>query len=1210
MQTLPANYYNLLDDKARVPCARVYVQRNRDSIPFVGKSLTEGVNEEITPKHIVHSSGRFGIVWSEANPSYSGYYHVYFKYTDTQRTLWEEKIPLVTSNYYYNYNTPTLVELTDGSIGIIVSRNGSLYYAIVTSTGSIVTGLTSLSITGNNPTLVRNGSSIILAYERSGVLYKRVGTSMSSWGTETTINTGLANSKYSPYLHYDSTNKLWLSFEYVTDPTANPVVMNVYYVTSTDNGSTWSSAVAMTSFVSGEGSALKPSIVDTDGQYRYFAYTLERQIQNLNYNSGNYSLYDMTYDEVGNRILFVASVKVGASWYYSYVAYDIDTGIYTRVGTDTQPYLDTARYIAYDSTNQIVVIGTMSNGICVYNETTTTWTHYTTTTTPSIHNNYIKAVAIRDKKAYYITGNSYIGWCGHIDTEAGTVTEYSTTINVQSSIVYHAQIHFTSDRVIYICKSAYTLYSIYDWSYHIASFSLADGSNIFYQQGIFEVSGGAYTTYKPYHYDYGNRNGNDGFNESTGKLYVTSRPVGDDYNLGVAVFDISDSGVVFEEFWTNDPDNTVGLLPNPLDSTYQYQYIKNMYCNQETNRLYIDGGYSTNQSMTTITVVNTLSNIAIEHYAHVDDVRYVTHFPEIDASLIKVFTGRTDAGTSQLASDIDKKLYMNLVNYASISILYTEGEDQRIYYRKTDDDSSWTAPTYLTDTSQDNNINLGHIGTQLIAFWDRPGSRYLQWDEDLSTEVDVSNYVDSIQIDMTDENESNQAVITMSDRYAYFDIMNYGSLRSDYFEENNRIKIEMGYNGVYLPAFNGLISKGSSVHRRGSTMEYRVRCFGKDKNWFSKKVTTTFFENQTVSYIVEYIITNYGGLTPSEYDLPTISAVIPSVQFIDEYIYDMIFKLMQAYNYFPYFNEEGVLVARKVVDASASIDYTYFQDGTDTVGANKAPAMNIEGFESEWFDDELVNRVVVVGETASKDETTFPEEFMGFIQGSAGWFSRSQEFTFYFSEDKQLYCVEPRLDIKDSCSNRFFGGGESLSSPGSGKQNYCTINQNTSNQVVALYVLIATSIACAWLVGKGVIFNPLAFVLATAITILGQVSNFYYEIYAKPVGEPAPETIEAVAEDATLIQQYGEIKKEIDNPFLDTYDKCKALADNELQKAKWFRKKPTITIVQNMGHQVQDIIQVFNPHTGYSYKVYVREVHRSYKRGGQILDELVCAWVE
>ncbi|MHA1437985.1 MAG: hypothetical protein ACTSPD_10445 [Promethearchaeota archaeon] len=1203
MQTLPANYYNLLDDKVRNPCARVYVQRNRDSIPFVGKSLTEGTNDELAPKHIVHSSGRFCVAWSEYNSTYSKY-HVYYKYTDTGRTLWESKIPIITSNYYYNYDNPVIIELTDGSIGLVVSRNGSLYYAILTATGSITTGLTSMGIIGNTPTIERDGSNLILIYERSGTLYKRTGTSMTNWGSESSINTGLTNNHYAPYLHYDNGGKLWLGFERVSDPSASPEVINVYYITSTDNGSSWSSATQMTSFSAGEGSALRPSIVDTEGSYRYFAYTLERQIQNINTIAD--SKYGLTIDSVNDRILFAIYNKL-------YI-YDESSKTYTSFDSTSNPDLISIRTFAYDETNRILVAGTLNNGIIVYDENTTTWSNFKTTTTPSIQNNRITRVAVRDKKVYYICGSSYLGQMGVIDLDAGTITTLSPNINVGSSIVYHAQIFFTSNAVVFICKSAYTIYSGNDWSYHIASFSLTGLTNLFYQQGIFPTSGGSYDTYKPYHSDTGNRGGDAGFDTSTGKLYSTARLVADDHDYGIAVFNITDSGVTFEEYWSNEAENIYGLLPNPDTLGGDYTTIVDMYVHPGNSRLYIQSNEAWGNIGGSIdhyvTVFNLTSKQAIEHYARTISTIYSSTFPEIDAQLIKVLQGASSYGWTYFDADDDKRLIFAGYNLAYWHILYTEGEDQRIYYKRTDDDSSWTSPVYLTDTLKDDNINLGHIGTQLIAFWDRPGSRVLKWDEDLSTEIDISNYVDSIQIDMTDENESNQAVITMSDRYAYFDIMNYGSLRSDYFEENNRIKIEMGYNGEYLPAFNGLIAKGSSVHRRGSKMEYRIRCFGKDKNWYKKKVTTTLFQNQTVSYIVEYIITTYGGLTVSEYDLPTISDIIPSVQFIDEYIYDMIFKLMQAYNYFPYFNEEGILIARKVIDASASIDFTYYQDGTDSVGANKAPAMNIESFESEWFDDELVNKVVVIGETPTTEETTFPEEFMGFIQGASGWFSKSQDFTFYFSEDKQLYCEEPRLDVKDSCSNDFFGGGESISSPGAGKQNYCTIHQNTSNQVSILYVLIAGALACAVLVGKAIVFNPLAFVVATAITILGQVGNFYYEIYAKPVGEPAPETIEATAEDAELIQQYGEIKKEIENPFLDTYEKCKALADNELQKAKWYRKKPVITIVQNMGHQVQDIIRAYNPHTGYSYKVYVREVHRSYTRGGQIMDELVCAWVE
>ena len=546
-------------------------------------------------------------------------------------------------------------------------------------------------------------------------------------------------------------------------------------------------------------------------------------------------------------------------------------------------------------------------------------------------------------------------------------------------------------------------------------------------------------------------------------------------------------------------------------------------------------------------------------------------------------------------------------------ILVTEGADERIYYRKTDDDTTWTSPAYLTSEREDDNINLGFADNRLIAFWDRQGdnNRVLKWDEDLSAEINVSEYVQSVDIEKTDDKSANSATIVLTDKEFLFNPFNGNSLKNDYFAENNIIRIEKGNDNGYTPAFYGYIGAGNSRDQRGEQILYSIRVWDRSKNFFKRKVTTPLFENQSVSYIADYIATNYMGLSASEKNLPTITDTIPTIQFIDEYIMDILYKIYQAYNYFPYFDESGVLTA-KLINYNATVDYTYYQDGTDTIAANKAPAMNIVAFDFNWDDNEIVNKVRVIGETATTEETTFPEEFMGFIQGAAGWFSKSNTFTFYFSGDKKLYCVNPRLVVKDSAGNRFFGGGESLSTAGSGKQNHCFITQKVTYLVTILYSLIAAALACVWLVtaggkGFGAVFNPLAFVVATTLTIIGQVSNFYYEIYAEPVGEPIPETIVAEVEDTDLIAKYGEIELEIDNPLLDTSEKCKSLAENELQKAKWFRYEAKLTILSNMAHQVMDVIEVYNPTMKQSYKLYVREIKQHYTRGEEDLDELTCA---
>ena len=545
----------------------------------------------------------------------------------------------------------------------------------------------------------------------------------------------------------------------------------------------------------------------------------------------------------------------------------------------------------------------------------------------------------------------------------------------------------------------------------------------------------------------------------------------------------------------------------------------------------------------------------------------------------------------------------------AFNILTLEGITQRIYYRTTSDDTAWSDAAYLTTSRLDNYLQLVYTD-RLLAFWHRieVSISQLRWDEDLAAEIDISQYVEQITIEKTDELSSNKAVVTVSDPSGLFDPLNYSSLLSKYLEENNIIKIEKGNNGYYTPVFFGYIGRGESTYTRGEQVLYRIDCLDRSKNLYKKKITSVFYEGQIVSNIINSIIENHTDLLPSEHDtLPLITTIIPTVQFIDEYVMDILTKLYQPFNYFPYFNESGELVA-KSYNYGAAINFTYYQDETDTVAANKAPAMNIVSFDYEWSDDNIINQVTVIGETPTALETEFPEEFMGVIQGSAGWYSKSSTFTFYFSQDKTLYCTEPRLNVTDSCGNKFFGGGESLSAAGAGKQLSCNINQHVSELIAALYILVAAALLCSVLFGGGffavAIWNPLAAVVAMAVTILGQVGSYYYEIYARPVGEAVPDTIIAIANDSDSQAKYGIIPLEIDNPFLSTYADCLSLANKELEKALWFRYVVTIKILGNPAFEIGDVIYVYNPHTGYSYRIYVSDISHDYKRGERDVDTI------
>jgi len=1207
MQTLSENQYLALANKYRKPNSRVYIQRNYDSIPFEGKTIQTTLTSERYPKTILHTDGRLSMVYSKYD-SVQFNWETYYKCTNLARTSWESSV-LLLDHASYNYTHPCIVQLkSSNNLAVVASRNNTdLFYGIIDADGTVVTAFADSSFNGQTPSIACDGTNYWLFYERSGKIYYRTSADFSSWNAEVdfTTKTGLANNHYNPCVYYDSNGKIWVVFEYVTEPSASPVVKNVYSIYSTNGGTTWSTPNAQTVLAAGEGSAILPSITDIVSE-RYLSYTIEKQIQNYEYENSTYGMNRFVIsDDENDRVLFITG---DAYTNYRIVEYDIVNTTYTyHLLSDHGMTAGSVTCFDYDPDNNVMVVGTTDNGLIVYNESSVSWSNYTTSTTPATRNNYIKSLRIKNNKIYYSCVQYTPVLFGLIDLSASSATSLAGDLTV-SAFPYRDDCWVSDSYIVFFVKTGSSIEYPTVRVYSVADLSLLHSGTI-----------GSSTTYQMVHQyesaiagDYGYQGAT--YDETNDIMYVAARDVNASDDNGIAVYQIGASASSFIEYWSNAIGNSYGLLPNPDISNKKRIAIVAMFYKNNENRLYITQNTTADNVGTQVsyvlTAINTVTKAAIGYWSEISSTDYASVFPAIDSSISKVlpdlyYARPVLAYRGCLSADEEGNVIYNTFQSSEYRwhILSTDVVDQRVYYQKSDDDATWTAGAFLTKNTKDNYCSLNYSDGRLKAFWERQVDNIyeLRWDEDLSAQINVSSYVESFTIEQTDEFSANKAVLILSDSLGLFDPLNYSSLWHDYFAENNIITIQKGNNGEYNNAFYGFISSGESNYSRGSQIIYRIECFDKSKNYFEKKVTTPFFESKTISYIAAYIAQNYMGLAAEEYaTLPTINETI-TVQFIDEYVMDILFKIYQPFNYFPMFDESGNLVAKEY-NYEATTNFTYYQDGTDSAAANKSPAFNIVEFNYEWTDKELVNKVTVIGETPTAAETTFDEEYMGYISGAAGWFSKSTTFDFHFSQDDSLYCVEPRLDIKDSCGNRFFGGGESLSTAGTGKQTYCVVTQNVSNLITPLYVLMSAALMWTVLFGFMAVFNGLAIVVSMAITILGQVGNFYYDIYAKPVGDAVPETITAVADDDDLQLKYGTVEKTIDNPFVTTYAKCSELAENELTKAKWFRYIPTLKILSNMAHQIGDVIDVYNPHTANTYKIYITEITRSYTRGKEDCD--------
>ena len=1232
MRVINATEYNSYDSdtsQLRHPNTRVFCKRNYDSIPFEGKTLQSTTTSERYPKHILHDDGRLCMVFSKYNSTHSKW-DLYYKSTNTTRTTWNSIVEIAQNNSY-NYNTPAVVEiLTSDNLGIITSRDGTdLYSCVIDTAGSIVTALSDTTINGTNPSVVTVGSTYWLFYERSDVVYYRTSSDFITWTAEVNFNTitGLSDAHNNPYVYYDASGNLWVVFERVTDTSASPVVKNVYTIMSDNDGVSWDSPVAQTTLVAGEGSCVNPSIIDTTS-YRYISYTLEQNIQSYQDAFGDTHSHNFfVVDETNNRVGMITGINYSGGFFLC--IYDRDTSLYTNHDLKAHGLTSgSVTCLGYDETNKIWVIGTYYDGLITYDENTTTWSQYKTTSTPAILGDLIpnQIMAVEDKKVYFVSHSGATSYrLQKLDLTAGTNTQLSTLgalyqpyqFNTFLSTTYAVCIVRASNIWDYLLNHPTVFVFNKTTDTELYNEKMSDGSQYKCAPST-DTAGNLNYRYAQFAWD-----------EINNVIYSLASDTNETDDSGIIKYTVGDSALTFANYYSQLDANSTGLLPNPDVASDKVAFINNLVYNSTNNKLYIEVYTTTNSAGGVadhaVSVMNTTTELIIENYAPTNSDAWTANWTAIDDELIKVLPLKQYIyfnSTSQIACTDDKEFIFYHDTQSGDryfwNILSTEGLTNRVYYRRTSDDITWVAQAYLTTNSEDGNINLGYSDSRLKAFWniDIDGTYELRWDEDLSAEIDISEYIESVNRFMTIENEANHCGIKLSDDSGLFSPINYNSLYYDYLQENNIIRIEKGNNTNYTPFFYGLIGAGDANQSRGDGNFYDLTVWDMSKNYYKNKITTGLYESQTVAAIFTDVAANYMNLSASEYTAPSITTTIPQVQFIEELPMDILNKILQIDNYYADFDEEGVLVA-KLINYEATTDFTYYEDGTDTIAANKAPVMNIHAINFSWDDNALNNKVIVLGQEEATEEEEFPEEFMGFLNGAAGWFSKRNQFEFYYSGDKQLKATQPRLVVQDSCGSQFFGGGESLTVEGgdfSVKQDHCIVNQNVSNLIAAIFVLIAAAQIWIILSGGGVgavwVYNGLALVVSLGYTFLGQIGSYYYEIYARPIGQPIPDIITGNAQDDDLIEKYsGENILEIDNPLLSTLIQCNTLAENELEKAMWYRYNLNLVIMANLALQTGDVVSIYNPTFDLTYKGYIREISSSYSRGTVDRDEITLALI-
>jgi len=1167
----------------RNPYFKVEISRGGEEIPFAGQLFPAPATSEDCPVTFQLSTGRFVLVWSIKEATGTDRWGLWMRVTDTGATSWSDPIRLFTADANYKkYLNPDITELSGGNIGIVYEYrvNSSPTYTVraigVDPTGAVVNADHQVLGSGyRQPTVCKNAAGTFYVIARSSTTnYLTKSTSSTfasgSWSAASNIIT-TSGEKGDPRLTLSKAtggtflNALVLSWEQVTTTGTNEV-RNIYWSVSTDNGSTWGAAAAITSLSAGQDSNRRPSTwIDSSGN----AKTVYRQIS-------KYLLYSSTttpsiassprcvhYDSVNNRVF----IGTGGSGLCILDLTANTTSYYNTGTTPALPY-DIVDLVDYDATGNVVwmvcqnLSGDIFRGIVQLDLDTLTLTRYTYATPGTIQNDLLAttgSAGIETIKWRTDTSKLLVAMtsrtapsplCSWFEIDPSDYS-FATYGNGQQP----GQGITLSDSFLFVVRSN-VLYI-----YAASTNSLVTSVNLATITG--DSSAGWVGGPKAVLYD-----------ENRSRLYVVQHGVStDEY---ACVYELIFDGVNTPTYSGSRWGMNCGAVEfNSFEATKAFYDSSTLTLFISFNQNNI--GLDDNPPRAFVHTLNVVSN-SLRTWGS-------TGGEEIIAI--------SDPGNAFYVDSSTNRFFVGGSGYLAIIDLDGSVKGGKLQVGTYSGSWSWATATSFTidNTLSSLRAFLKTDSRWLIAYTRdyTSGTYRLVWDQELGTTIDITQYVSNgAEVTYYEEDQPGEAELIVASPDGLFDPSNPFSTYKNLLEEGSLLQI---WSGDYVSSvaepiliFYGYITwggvPGGEVSlERGTPEVFRIKAQDRSKIYRKSRITSTLYSTQSPETIVSLVAQTKLGIASGDIDLPVTGKTLDTVQLVQEYPLEAFALLMQTAGYRPYFNGSGKLVATKL-DPTASVDYTY------------ANADCIKGIAIGWTDSGFPNRVTVIGQTIATHGIIYEEEFLSEIQGTAGWWGQDRDLQIWYSSDHVLKCATGtiRLEVVKSLKGGVIkGGNEELTTV---EDNYCLIHQTVRNQLPMLLALVGIAMVAGKTFSMG-------FVVASQILILSQVGEYDYKIYGCPKGEDIPYNVWAQANDLVDIQKKdGQIvEKVIDNPWVSSETFAQDIADFEIERVEWLRKQLISEVSRNLLFEPGDIVQLYNVRYSTTPKMYVTKViHRIGKR--------------
>jgi len=1167
-------------------------------IPFLGNLLTSETDNEDQPTIITHSSsGRICAAYIFDD-------NIKYVYTDESR----EEFFTVTLNdqtdlglgFDVVINDVSIVELSDTTIGLIFTcYTATNYYlrtsiisvvGIVSSNALIATYIkTSYTEVTSPCCLYIAAGSYLLVYivdtsSTASTAYSRTSADFASWSAEAAISiAGISTeAKHNIHINQIDTDDIFLCLDY--ENTTN--IINSYYSISTDNGSSWGAAVAITAYTN----------TATIGKHPVSIQQATDQLHIIWDEKSNALAIDADTTDWPGDVASVTSLHI-----YDEHIYMICT--YTNIGD---------KYL----------IGVVKVKIDTW-EIVDSWT---TTSTPAFNTNFGTEHCwwqCNQHEDKYIVVGCNIGFCAVLDVDVDTITHYYLKNDVSKSLVKnidwspsldteYLQIEFCSinNGILYLVTTAA------NYDIEIISIDLDQGSPALYATTTVYYSSTLLTEVDRLYLHTGFFKI---FSEASIAVLASTVISWASFWGSVFIFDTTDSEnwVTYKTFlgWDDDLDTST-MLPRRgiLDAIY---YDGALYCtfNYETNY-----SQSARKGIVKIVIDSEVSYFLEPSWGSYADYGFLRLYKNdnndlfvssslygiskynIDIGDWTLFDNNTVPGLVPDNSDTD---FMPIIYDETLELIFSGKIDNAGWegligfsgsgalsspqYRIATYSAGWTmnaASDFISGQFDSNTQGcLDPITSNFWIFWThQTGSELsIYWDKEI-TDFDFSPLL------VTDKNIISERSIDKPARLTFniargqlFDETNINSIYHNYLKKGTIITYRLGENVLgteYWQNQGTFRVKNKDVSfSKGIIPIMKVICEDERSVLDDMELITTpaDYDENYPEDIIANILENLGSISNSNIQIDTIdNRAILYHQWINSKLLDIVNEICDRFGYFLRIDVDNVFKIRKISDSN-SIDHIY--SSTDKL-ITYSPDNNFSDY---------VNRIIAQSEERDFREITYAEQELQTRNGTIGWWQGTESIRIPYSDDNSMKCTAVNAKF-DTELNAIFKWEDSVNWKITNHDTYCTLQIQAPLLLEKLIFALTATLIVDVIPYIGGFLSAAGFL--EIFRILATVTNWSIRIFGRIQGSVRA-AIQSQADDLDFQNEIGKIvARTIEEPLAYTIAQLQEVAEHELLITKLQRNKISIEKIGHLQDEEGDTIQIVHPYSNNNLKIFITSITR------------------